>query len=121
MAIPAAVLQDSDILPPQEGKHNHLALVAATASTAQDTGITGATNALGPTFITMSCNADWNVVFSMDGTSTVTVPVVATATCWPVAANTSVSFRVSPLQRYFRAISTAGGALKWYLSSPAGF
>lgn len=121
MAIPFAVLQDSDVLPPQEGKHNHLTLVGATASAAQDTGVTGATVALGPQFITFIGNAEWYITFSDDGANTVTTPAVATATCMgPYASGLVVSFRVNPPQRYFMAISTAGGALKWYISSGPG-
>ena len=120
MAIPKAVWQDSDILPPQDGLVQLLTLAAATASNATDTGIDGTTETKRSRFITMCCNADWNVVFSVDGTSTITAPVVATATCFPVAANVWVNFRVNPLQRYFKAISTAGGALKWYISSGPG-
>ena len=120
MGIPKAVWQDSDILPPQVGLVVLTTLAAATASAAIDTGTDGTTEAKRSRFITMTCNADWNVVFSVDGTSTITDPVVATATCFPVAANTWVCFRVNPAQRYFKAISTAGGALKHYISSGGG-
>jgi hypothetical protein len=115
------VWQDSDILPPQEGKHNHLALAAATASAVQDTGVTGASVALGPQFITLIGNCEWYITFSDDGVNTIVDPVVATATCMgPYAAGLQVPYRVNPNQRYFKAISTAGGVLKWYLSSGPG-
>jgi len=118
MAIPAAVWQDSDFSPPIDGGINLVTLAAATASAATDTGVGDTVTK--PQFITMSCNADWNVVFSKDGTDTITAPVVATATCFPVAANAWISLRITPTNRYFKAISTAGGALKWYLSSGPG-
>ena len=120
MGIPAAVWQDSDYSPPIDGGTNLVTLVAATASAATDTGVTGATVLLGPQFITFSCTADWSLVMSKDGSSTITTPVVATATCFPYLANTPVSLRITPTNRYFKAISTGGGALKWYLSSGPG-
>lgn len=121
MAIPRAVLQDSDILPPQMGLMSQTNLAAATASTAQDTGITEATAALGPQFITLIGAAEFYIVFSVDGTSTITDPVVATPTCMgPYPASVPVNFRVSKLQRYFKLISTPGGNVKWYLSSGPG-
>lgn len=121
MAIPRAVLQDSDILPPQMGLISQIILGAATACDAQDTGVTEATVALGVQFVTLMSTAEFYIVFSVDGTSTITVPVAATATSFgPYPAGVPVNFRVSKLQRYFRAISTPGGILKWYLSSGPG-
>ena len=121
MAIPRAVLQDSDILPPQDGLISQVTLTAATATAATDTGITEATIALGVQFVTFMATAEFYIVHSVDGTSTVTAPVVTTATCFgPYPAGVPVNFRVSKLQRYFRAISTPGGILKWYLSSGPG-
>jgi len=115
------VREDADILPPMQDAISQVTLTAATATAAQDTGITGATNALGPQFVTFMSTAEFYIVFSKDGTSTITTPVVTTATCMgPFSAGVSVDFRVTPQQRYFRAISTPGGILKWYLSNGPG-
>ena len=119
--IPRSVVQDSDILPPQDGLVSQVTLTAATATSAQDTGITEATVALGTQFVTFLSTAEFYIVHSVNGTSTITAPVVATATCMgPYPASIPVSYRVSKAQRYFRAISTPGGILKWYLSSGPG-
>ena len=113
--------EDADILPPMQDAISQVTLTAATATAAQDTGVTGATNALGPQFVTFMSTAEFYIVFSKDGTSTITTPVVTTATCMgPFPANMSVDFRVTPQQRYFRAISTPGGILKWYFSNGPG-
>lgn len=121
MNMPKAVWQDSDILPPQEGLISQVTLVAATASAAQDTGIDGSTVAKRSAFVSLCGTAEWYIAFSSDGAATVTTPVVATATCFgPYAAGVVVPFRVNPLQRYFMAISTPGGILKWYVSSGNG-
>jgi hypothetical protein len=113
--------EDADVLPPMQDAISQVTMTAATATAAQDTGVTGATNALGPQFVTFMSTAEFFIVFSKDGTSTITTPVVSTATCFgPYAAGTSVNFRVTPTQRYFRAISTPGGTLKWYLSTGPG-
>ena len=113
--------EDADILPPMQDAISQVTLTAATATAAQDTGVTGATNALGPQFVTFMSTAEFYIVFSKDGTSTITTPVVTTATCMgPFPAAVSVDFRVTPQQRYFRAISTPGGTLKWYLSNGPG-
>ena len=113
--------EDADILPPMQDAISQVTLTAATATAAQDTGVTGATNALGPQFVTFMSTAEFYIVFSKDGTSTITTPVVTTATCMgPFPTAVSVDFRVTPQQRYFRAISTPGGTLKWYLSNGPG-
>ena len=113
--------EDADILPPMQDAIFQVSMTAATATAAQDTGITGATIALGPQFVTFMSTSEFFIVFSKDGTSTITAPVVSTATCMgPYPAGMSVDFRVTPTQRYFRAISTPGGTLKWYLSTGPG-
>lgn len=113
--------EDADILPPEQDAISQVTMTAATATAAQDTGVTGATNALGPQFVTFLSTAEFFIVFSKDGTSTITTPVVTTATCFgPYPAGASVNFRVTPTQRYFRAISTPGGTLKWYRSNGPG-
>lgn len=113
--------EDADVLPPEQDAVSQVTLTAATATAAQDTGVTGATIALGPQFVTFMSTAEFYIVFSKDGTSTITAPVVTTATCFgPFPAGVQVPFRVSPTQRYFRAISTPGGTLKWYRSTGPG-
>ena len=113
--------EDADVLPPEQDAVSQVTLTAATATAAQDTGVTGATIALGPQFVTFMSTAEFYIVFSKDGTSTITTPVVTTATCFgPFPAGVQVPFRVTPTQRYFRAISTPGGTLKWYRSTGPG-
>ena len=113
--------EDADILPPMDGSIGQVTMVAATATAAQDTGVTGATIALGSQFVTFMSTAEFYIVFSNAGTSSITAPVVTTATCWgPFASGTQVPFRVNPTQRYFRVISTPGGTLKWYRSNGPG-
>ena len=113
--------EDADILPPEQDAISQVTMTAATATAAQDTGVTGATNALGPQFVTFCSTAEFFIVFSKDGTSTITAPVVTTATCFgPFPSSVQVPFRVTPTQRYFRVISTPGGTLKWYRSSGPG-
>jgi hypothetical protein len=113
--------EDADILPPMDGSISQVTMVAATATAAQDTGVTGATIALGSQFVTFMSTAEFYIVFSNNGTSTITAPVVTTATCWgPFPSGTQVALRVNPTQRYFRAISTPGGILKWYRSNGPG-
>lgn len=113
--------EDADVLPPEQDAISQVTLTAATATAAQDTGVTGATLALGPQFVTFMSTAEFYIVFSKDGTSTITTPVVTTATCFgPFPAGVQVPFRVTPTQRYFRAISTPGGTLKWYRSTGPG-
>ena len=113
--------EDADILPPEQDAISQVTMTAATATVAQDTGVTGATMALGPQFVTFCATAEFFIVISKDGTSTITVPVVTTATCFgPFPSSVQVPFRVTPTQRYFRVISTPGGTLKWYRSSGPG-
>lgn len=113
--------EDADILPPMDGAISQVTMTAATATAAQDTGVTGASIALGSQFVTFMSTAEFYIVFSNNGTSTITTPVVTTATCLgPFPAGVQVPFRVNPTQRYFRAISTPGGTLKWYRSNGPG-
>lgn len=114
--------------PPKAGKINVLTLAAATASTAQDSDQL----ASGTRYLTAVCNAEWYILFTSNGKSDSTslpAPVIATTgvdatvdgRCWgPIAAGVEFHRELTPDDRYFRAISTAGGVLRWYLSSGVG-
>lgn len=113
------------VSPPKAGGTKVLELVAATASTAQDGG-----NALqARRFLTAVCDAEWYVLFTSDGTDaeeSLPAPDIAATgvddtidgRCWgPIAAGQEFHRELGPGERYFRAISTEGGLLRWYLSS----
>jgi hypothetical protein len=116
MAIPNAVLQDSDFLPPKTGHPPAIALAANTACVETDTGVTELTVATRPQFITLICDQAFYFVFGVAGMD---APTVA-ATPGPFSAGVPYSFRISKLERYFRAISTPASSLRWWLSSGPG-
>ena len=113
---------------PKAGKIKVLTLTAATASSAQDSELSTA----GRRYMTAVADAEWYILFSSNGKSDTTslpAPVIATTgvtttldgRCWgPIPAGTEFHRELSPDERYFRAISTAGGILRWYLSSDVG-
>lgn len=112
------------ITPPKAGKVQVLALVANTASTAQDTDHAGT----GCRFLTIHCTEEFYILFTADGRDVAGAlpdPVIATTgvgttvdgRCWPLAADTPHHFTVTPDDRYFKAISTSNATLRWYLSS----
>lgn len=113
------------ITPPKAGLVQVLTLAANTASTAQDSDHAG----VGTRYITAICSAEWYIVFTSNGkddTTSLPAPVVATTgvgttvdgRCWgPIAAGAEFHRELGLDDRYFRAISVAGGLLRWYLSS----
>ena len=84
--------------------------VAATTTTAQDTGVTGTPQR----FVTFVSTVDCYIRF---GSAAV---AAATSDDWPLAANVPQSFRIhgTAVDRYFTAIrASSDGTLKWYASS----
>lgn len=98
--------------PPTEDNIGVVA-ISTTVTAEQDTGVT---KALGPRQYNFVANVDVYLVFS--GASTITDPVIAGVAsgtnCFLVPANTIVTFELSARSRYFVAISTTTGYLRWY-------
>lgn len=116
MAIPQAVIQDSDVLPPKTGLVTTTTLAANTSCTEVDTGIDESSVAMRPQFITLICDQQFYFLFGVTGMAAATVAAAA----GPFSAATPYSFRISKLERYFRAISTPASSLRSWLSSGPG-
>jgi len=121
------VEQDSDYSPPTEAAINCVALVAATASAIQTTGILG-TPAAPAGFISIGCDVVFFLTFSANGSETspgtVTDPVIAavsgaTRTMGPYQPGV-ISLRAGPMRRSFKVISASAGTFRWYLSNGPG-
>src|SRR5689334_442488 len=89
-----------------------VALGAAVACAEQDTGAFTATDTKNGRYFRVQCDAAFTIAFGPTGMG---APVVGTE--WPLQANTVYEFSQldATNDRFFRAISTPGGNLFWYL------
>jgi len=115
--------QEADQHPPVVATINVLTLAAATASVAQLAVSNGGTTLPGarPRFVTFVCDQVFGITFGVGGNAAGPAdPVIASTAgdsrTMVYPANTPVRFRIDPAHRFFKAISTPGGTLRWYES-----
>jgi hypothetical protein len=96
--------------PPTNNNKVDTTLVANTASAAIPTGVGEAKDRQ----ISVISTADFDVVFSDNGTSTITNPV---GTVLPFLARTLYTFELSPKNTHYKAITAGAATFRHWLSS----